>query len=146
METSELKITITSIKNLINMNKRNFPFWTRGNRLGEKTRASGTCGTIIKDLMLHINVIRISWGAERGRGWKCIQKNNGCKLSKFSRRHKLTDSRTWENPKQNKPEEIHSTIHHELLKTTNNSNSIFLTRNYEGQEKAAQHFSSAERK
>ena len=26
METSELKITITSIKNLINMNKRNFPF------------------------------------------------------------------------------------------------------------------------
>ena len=39
--------------------------------------------------------------------WKRTWRNNGWKFPKFGKKHEPTVSRTWTNPKQDKPKEIH---------------------------------------
>ena len=60
----------------------------------------------------NLNVIRIPGEEKKFSAKKRISRNNGLRLFQFGKRHKLTDSRSSVNPKEDKLKEIHDQPNH----------------------------------
>lgn len=71
---------------------------------------SGTCRLILKNLTF----MKIEFRKERKKnvGLKKVSKEIKRKISQFDKEHKPRVSRSLENPKQDKPKEIHAKTGH----------------------------------
>lgn len=104
----------------------------------KKRMASLAPETVTKD---PTSVLLQSQKKRRESNWR----NNGWKSPKFGERHKPANlKKSWANPKQDQPKEIHARTLPKTKDKTQDSGG-FLTRNHRDQQEEAQHFSWAER-